>query len=83
MNEESVRDTLKQAGIPCVVTEYYSDAGDGEVRLTGTPFHIQVGWDYLAICKNTQRDYKVAAFTNVDNLVEQVRIVLNAYRKLN
>lgn len=86
MNEEAVRDALVQAGIPCQITGLYNDLTDGEVTLTGTPFHIQVGQDYLVVVRVKKEPYQLmqcAEFTKLTDLVEQVRTVLEVYRLTN
>jgi len=86
MNEEAVRDVLTQANIPCQITGYYNDLTDGEVTLTGTPFHIKVGQDYLIIVKVNERPFQhtmCAEFAKISDVVTQVRSVLETYRTLN
>lgn len=84
MNEDAVQETLTQAGIPCEITARWDIVlHDGMVKITGTPFHVQVGKDYLVVCKKTRDMVQYAEFNGIDQLVEQVRGILSAYRKLN
>lgn len=80
ITEGGAADALRRAGLKAKVTGYIDDTADGEVSLVGTNVHVQVGKNYLIVCRSggEGNDFWVQQVktTTMRDLVADVRSVL-------